>query len=43
MTIPNLIGLLVLRKDIKRTITAYWSGFKKEWPKEKLPMGINKD
>jgi AGCS family alanine or glycine:cation symporter len=43
MTIPNLFGLLVLRKDIKRTITAYWSGFKKEWPKEKLPMGINRD
>jgi AGCS family alanine or glycine:cation symporter len=42
MTIPNLFGLLVLRKDIKRTIGAYWSGFKKEWPQEKLPMGINK-
>jgi AGCS family alanine or glycine:cation symporter len=42
MTIPNLIGLLVLRKDIKRTIGAYWSGFKKEWPQEKLPMGIDK-
>ena len=43
MTIPNLFGLLILRKDIKRTITAYWSGFKKEWPQEKLPMGINRD
>ena len=42
MTIPNLFGLLILRKDIKRTITAYWSGFKKEWPQEKLPMGIDK-
>ena len=43
MTIPNLIGLLVLRKDIKRTIGAYWLGFRKEWPQEKLPMGINSD
>ena len=42
MTIPNLFGLLVLRKDIKRTIGAYWAGFEKEWPKEKLPMGIRK-
>lgn len=43
MTIPNLFGLLVLRKDIKRTISTYWAGFEKEWPKEKLPMGIRKD
>lgn len=43
MTIPNLFGLLVLRKDIKQTIRTYWSGFKKEWPQEKLPMGIDKD
>ncbi len=43
MTIPNLFGLLVLRKDIKRTIRIYWSGFRKEWPQEKLPMGINRD
>jgi AGCS family alanine or glycine:cation symporter len=39
MTIPNLFGLLVLRKDIKGTIGTYWSDFKKEWPMEKLPMG----
>jgi AGCS family alanine or glycine:cation symporter len=39
MTIPNLFGLLVLRKDIKRTIGTYWTDFKKEWPQEKLPLG----
>ncbi|MCK5068579.1 MAG: sodium:alanine symporter family protein [Bacteroidales bacterium] len=39
MTIPNLFGLLVLRKDIKGTIGKYWIDFRKEWPKEKLPMG----
>jgi len=38
MTIPNLFGLLVLRKDIKRTIGNYWNDFKKEWPKEKIPV-----
>lgn len=40
MTIPNLFGLLVLRKDIKRTIGNYWGDFKKEWPVEKLPPGV---
>jgi len=42
MTIPNLFGLLVLQKDIKRTIRTYWSDFKKEWPTEKLPMGTDR-
>ncbi|MEN8203911.1 MAG: sodium:alanine symporter family protein, partial [Bacteroidota bacterium] len=39
MTIPNLFGLLVLRKDIKGTIGKYWIDFKKDWPVEKLPPG----
>jgi AGCS family alanine or glycine:cation symporter len=39
MTIPNLFGLLVLRKDIKGTIGKYWGDFKKDWPTEKLPTG----
>lgn len=38
MTIPNLFGLLVLQKDIKRTIQQYWIDFKKEWPGENLPF-----
>jgi AGCS family alanine or glycine:cation symporter len=42
MTIPNLFGLLVLQKDIKSTIRAYWTDFKKEWPMEKLPMGSDR-
>ncbi len=42
MTIPNLFGLLVLRKDIKRTIGTYWRDFKKEWPQEKLPVGTDR-
>jgi AGCS family alanine or glycine:cation symporter len=35
MTIPNLIGLLILHKDVKQTIQAYWEGFRKEFPEEK--------
>ncbi len=40
MTIPNLFGLLVLRKDIKGTIGKYWADFKKEWPNEKIPPKV---
>ena len=39
MTIPNLFGILVLRRDIRATIGKYWVDFKKDWPQEKLPMG----
>ena len=37
MTIPNLIGLLWLRKEVKTTVKDYWVNFKKEWPNEKTP------
>ena len=37
MTVPNLIGLLWLRKEVKSTIGEYWIDFKKEWPNEKTP------
>ena len=43
MTIPNLFGLLVLRRDIKGTIREYWGDFRKEWPAEKLPVGIRRE
>ena len=39
MTIPNLFGILVLRRDIRATIGKYWIDFRKDWPQEKLPMG----
>ena len=37
MTIPNLIGLLWLRKEVKTTVKDYWTNFKKEWPNEETP------
>ena len=37
MTLPNLFGLLYLRKEVKSTIAEYWVNFKKEWPDEKTP------
>jgi alanine or glycine:cation symporter, AGCS family len=35
MTIPNLVGILLLHKDMKNTLKEYWIGFKKEYPNEK--------
>lgn len=37
MTLPNLFGILMLRKDMKETVNSYWKGFKEEWPDEKTP------
>ena len=37
MTLPNLFGLIYLRKEVKSTIDTYWKDFKKEWPEEKTP------
>ncbi|MFY0627971.1 MAG: sodium:alanine symporter family protein [Reichenbachiella sp.] len=37
MTLPNLIGILILRKDMKGTLEKFWIDFKKEWPDEKTP------
>ncbi len=37
MTLPNLFGILMLRKDMKNTVSEYWNTFKKEWPGEKTP------
>ncbi len=38
MTIPNLIGLLILRREIRQTIAEYWVDFSSAWPREKLPV-----
>ncbi len=35
MTIPNLVGLLLLHREIKMTIRDYWVLFRKEFPDEK--------
>jgi len=35
MTLPNLVGIFLLRKEMKSTIKDYWDGFKKEFPDHK--------
>ncbi|MDW7695466.1 amino acid carrier protein [Flammeovirgaceae bacterium SG7u.111] len=37
MTLPNLVGILLLHKDMKGTVAQYWTDFKKDWPEEKTP------
>ncbi len=33
MTLPNLVTLLLLRREMKDTIEAYWEGFYREFPR----------
>lgn len=37
MTIPNLLGILMLHREVKETIHQYWTDFKKEFPDEETP------
>ena len=36
MAIPNLIGILILHKDMKASVKEYWADFAKEHPEEKV-------
>ncbi|PKP34456.1 MAG: sodium:alanine symporter family protein [Bacteroidetes bacterium HGW-Bacteroidetes-17] len=37
MTLPNLFGILLLRKDMKSTVKEYWIDFKQNWPGAETP------
>jgi AGCS family alanine or glycine:cation symporter len=37
MTIPNLLGILFLRKEMKSEITLFWVEWGKRFPNEKIP------
>ena len=38
MTLPNLIGILALSRDMKATVNDFWKGFRQEWPNERTPV-----
>ena len=40
MAIPNLLGILLLRKEVKSTINTYWIDFKNENPNVKIPEKV---
>lgn len=35
MAVPNLVGIFLLRKDMKKTVSDYWEYFRNEFPKKK--------
>jgi AGCS family alanine or glycine:cation symporter len=37
MTIPNLIGLLFLHKEVKKEIRSFWKEYRESFPDEKTP------
>lgn len=42
MTIPNLIGIFLLRKEMKSTVKEYWKDFAEEHPNEKIGQKYSK-
>lgn len=43
MTVPNLIGLLILRKEVKSTIADYWVAFSKKYPEDRMSKRLKKN
>jgi alanine or glycine:cation symporter, AGCS family len=37
MAIPNLLGIIMLNKEVRNTIKKYWKDFNKEYPDVKIP------
>jgi AGCS family alanine or glycine:cation symporter len=40
MTLPNLFGLLMMRREIRGEIDGYWRGFRSEFPDAPRPRGV---
>jgi AGCS family alanine or glycine:cation symporter len=38
MTLPNLFGILMLHKEMKKTVADYWISFKKEHPEDNIKL-----
>ncbi|MBE0668675.1 MAG: sodium:alanine symporter family protein [Bacteroidales bacterium] len=36
MAVPNLVGILLLRKEVKQSVKDYWLTFSKQYPDEKI-------
>ena len=39
MTIPNLVGILFLSKEMKGEVKLFWKEYAKRFPTEKVPKG----
>lgn len=42
MAVPNLIGILLLRKEVKESVRNYWLTFSKQYPGEKISSKMSK-
>ncbi|MCK7535804.1 MAG: alanine:cation symporter family protein [Marinilabiliales bacterium] len=42
MAVPNLIGILILRKEVKQNVKDYWLTFSKQYPDEKISEKMSK-
>ena len=42
MAVPNLVGILILRKEVKQSVKDYWLTFSKQYPKEKISGKMSK-
>jgi AGCS family alanine or glycine:cation symporter len=42
MTVPNLIGIFMLRREMKDNIADYWTGFTRQYPDEKISVKMAK-
>ncbi|TKG95854.1 sodium:alanine symporter family protein [Puteibacter caeruleilacunae] len=43
MTIPNLVGILFLHKEMKTEIGSFWDEYRRRFPNEKVPGGFSKE
>ncbi len=42
MAVPNLVGILILRKEVKQNVKEYWQTFSKQYPAEKISEKMSK-
>jgi AGCS family alanine or glycine:cation symporter len=42
MAVPNLIGILLLRKEVKQNVKEYWLTFSGQYPGEKISEKMSK-
>jgi alanine or glycine:cation symporter, AGCS family len=42
MAVPNLVGILILRKEVKQSVKDYWLTFSKQYPGEKISEKMSK-
>ncbi len=42
MAVPNLVGILILRKEVKQNVKEYWQAFSTQYPGEKISKKMSK-